>query len=193
MRSVVTQAVVTKGSKTWADLPVAAWIGLAFRLVLAGILGYAGFVKIIEPDGARLAVLAYRVFPVEWTPFLGWALPATEIGLALLLLIGLFTRWAAGVTALLMLGFIAGIISVWLRGYSIDCGCFGGGGDVSTEGVATRYLTEIARDVIFAAMAIWLVIRPRTKWSLDPSSPAIGPTDEDLQNDALQNEGTNPT
>ncbi len=180
MRSVVTQAAVTKGSKTWADLPGAAWIGLLFRLVLAGILGYAGFVKIIEPDGARLAVLAYRVFPVEWTSFLGWALPATEIGLALLLLIGLFTRWAAGVTALLMLGFIAGIISVWVRGYSIDCGCFGGGGDVSAEGVVTRYLTEIARDVIFAAMASWLVIRPCTKWSLDPSSPAIGPTYEDL-------------
>ena len=95
-------------------------IGLVFRLVLAGILGFAGLTKIFEPDGAKIAVMAYRVFPVEWTGFLGWALPALEILLAVLLLVGLFTRWAALVSGLLMVAFIIGIASVWIRGYSID-------------------------------------------------------------------------
>lgn len=142
-------------------------IGLVFRLVLAGILGYAGLIKVFEPQGARTAILAYRIFPPEWSTFLGWALPAVEILLAALLLVGLFTRWAAVLSGLLMVAFIAGIISVWVRGYSIDCGCFGGGGDISEEGRDVRYATEIARDLLFAGMAAWLAVRPRTLFSLD--------------------------
>lgn len=142
-------------------------IGLVFRLVLAGILGFAGLTKIFEEDGARTAIMAYRVFPVEWTGVLGWALPAMEILLAVLLLVGLFTRWAALLTGLLMVAFIAGIASVWIRGYSIDCGCFGGGGDITAEGRMWRYSSEILRDLMFAGMATWLVLRPRTLWSLD--------------------------
>lgn len=142
-------------------------IGLLFRLVLAGILGFAGLAKVFEPDGARTAVMAYRIFPPEWTSLLGWALPAFEILLAILLLLGLFTRWAALASGLLMVAFIAGIASVWVRGYSIDCGCFGGGGDVTAEGRTWRYTSEILRDLMFLGMSVWLVLRPRTLWSLD--------------------------
>ena len=154
-------------------------IGLVFRLVLAGILGFAGLTKIFEPDGAKIAVMAYRVFPVEWTGFLGWALPALEILLAVLLLVGLFTRWAALVSGLLMVAFIIGIASVWIRGYSIDCGCFGGGGDVTPEGRTWRYASEILRDLLFAGMAAWLTVRPRTLWSLDRES-VNRPVDDDV-------------
>ena len=88
--------------------------------------------------------------------------------LAILLLVGLFTRWAALVSGLLMAAFIAGIASVWIRGYSIDCGCFGGGGDITADGRTWRYSSEILRDLLFAGMAAWLVVRPRSLWSLDP-------------------------
>lgn len=142
-------------------------IGLVFRLVLAGVLIYAGGVKIFEPHGARDAILAYRVFPPSVAPFLGYALPAVEIGLGLLLLVGLFVRISGLVTALLMLGFVAGIASVWYRGYSIDCGCFGGGGDISPEGRASRYTVEIIRDSIFALMGFWLYKWPNTLLSLE--------------------------
>jgi len=142
-------------------------VGLVFRLVLAGVLGYAGLTKVFEDDGARTAIMAYRVFPVEWTSALGWALPTLEILLAGLLLVGLFTRWAALLTGLLMAAFIVGIASVWIRGYSIDCGCFGGGGDITAEGRTWRYSSEILRDLMFAGMAVWLTVRPRTLWALD--------------------------
>lgn len=157
---------------------VRAWIGTVLRVALAAILGYAGIVKLVEPDGARLAILAYRVFPVEWATFLGWALPIGEVVLAVLLLIGLFTRWAALLTALLMIGFIIGISSVWIRGYSIDCGCFGGGGDITGEGKTWRYTSEILRDLLFTAMALWLVRWPYTKLALD-GGPGFTYDDDD--------------
>jgi len=145
-----------------------SWIGTVLRLVLSAILFWSGLAKLLESNDARReAILAYRVFPPSWVDFLGWALPSLEVGLAALLLLGLFTRFAALATALLMLGFIVGISSVWIRGYSIDCGCFGGGGNVGEEGKAWRYTSELLRDFLFMGMAVWLVAWPTTKLSLD--------------------------
>ncbi|HEY7858212.1 MAG TPA: MauE/DoxX family redox-associated membrane protein [Candidatus Nanopelagicales bacterium] len=173
---------------------VRAWIGTVLRIALAGILGYAGIVKLLETNGAREAIIAYRVFPASWVTFLGWALPTAEVVLALLLLIGLFTRWAAVATALLMVGFIIGISSVWIRGYSIDCGCFGGGGDISGAGKTWRYTSEILRDLLFTGMAVWLVAWPRTKFSFDgPGRSAVTTEDSNDESDAVTGVGAEGT
>jgi len=158
------------GRRLWGNPAV----GLVFRVVLAGILGFAGVTKLVEPNGAREAIIAYRIpgMTGQVAGLLGWVLPAGEVLLAVLLLIGLFTRWAALATALLMVAFIVGIASVWARGYSIDCGCFGGGGDVDPDGKAWRYSSEILRDLLFAGMAVWLSVWPRTLLSLDRSPTA---------------------
>ena len=67
-------------------------------------------------------------------------LPFVEIALGVLLLIlGLATRLAAVVSAALLVVFIAGIASAWTRGLRIDCGCFGGGGDLAA-GQGPSYL-----------------------------------------------------
>lgn len=142
-------------------------LGLVIRVVLAGVLLYAGLIKLFEPHGARDAIMAYRLLPISWAPFLGYVLPLGEVLLGLLLLAGFFTRIAALLSSILMLLFIVGIISVWVRGYSIDCGCFGGGGDISPEGRAARYTQEIIRDFGFAGLGFWLVKWPLTWLSVD--------------------------
>jgi len=143
------------------------WISTIFRFVLAAVWLYAGGVKLFQPGGAREAIIAYRIFPASWVDFLGWALPAIEVGLGALLLIGLFTRIAAIASALLFTAFIIGISSVWIRGYSIDCGCFGGGGDITESGKTWRYTSELLRDALFTGMACWLAWWPHTKFALD--------------------------
>jgi len=137
--------------------------GLVSRLVLALVLLVAGGAKFFEGGfAAQRAINAYKVFPPSWAPFLGYALPGLEIVLGLLLLVGMFVRISSLITALLMTGFIAGIISVWVRGYSIDCGCFGGGGEVSGAGKNLRYAKEILRDLLFVGIAVRLAIWPHT-------------------------------
>jgi len=145
-----------------------AWIGLVFRLVLAGVLLYAGIIKLLEPNGAREAIVAYRIFGGDLPTILGWAMPIGEVILGILLLIGAFVRWAGFLTACLMTAFILGIASVWIRGYNIDCGCFGGGGDISGDGRNWRYTSEILRDLLFTGMGVWLTAWPRTRWALLP-------------------------
>jgi uncharacterized membrane protein YphA (DoxX/SURF4 family) len=81
--------------------------------------------------------------------------------------VGLFTRVAASAAALLMVVFIVGIISVWARGLSIECGCFNDGGVSASAINPYEYGREIFRDLILVGMAIWLVVWPRTLWALD--------------------------
>ena len=140
-------------------------VGLAARLLLGGVLIYAGAVKVGRPLTSERAVQAYEILPMELAGWIGLALPFVEIVLGVLLVLGLFTRPVAIVSTLLMVAFIVGIAQAWARGLTIDCGCFGGGGQVGAD--ETRYPQEIARDVGLALTGAWLCWRPRSLASLD--------------------------
>lgn len=140
-------------------------LALLARLGLAGVLLTSGVIKLLDPSGSVRAVRAYRLLPDDLVDVVGFGLPALEVGLGLLLLLGLSTRLAAVGAGLLMLVFVAGIASAWARGLSIDCGCFGGGGDIR-PGTAS-YALPLARDVGLLLGAVLLAWRPRTPLSLD--------------------------
>jgi uncharacterized membrane protein YphA (DoxX/SURF4 family) len=104
--------------------------------------------------------------PFDAARAVGAALPFVEIALGVLLLIGLATRLAAGVSAALLVAFITGISSAWARGLEIECGCFGGGGQLAA-GQSPSYGPEIARDVAFLALSAFLLVVPVTRLSVD--------------------------
>lgn len=136
------------------------------RLLLAGVWLYAGGSKVGDLDGSVRAVKAYRLLPATVAESVGAGLPLLEIGLGLLLLLGIATRLTAATSVVLLAAFVAGIASAWARGLRIDCGCFGSGGTLA--GAATpQYQLELARDGLFLAAAAVLLARPRTPWSVD--------------------------
>ena len=140
-------------------------VGTLARLFLGIVLIWAGATKVGHPLTAQRAVQAYEIFPDGLANTIGLALPFLEIILGALLVLGLFTRPVAIVSTLLMVAFIIGIAQAWARGLTIDCGCFGGGGEIGATD--TKYPLEIARDVAFALAGAWLWWRPRTLASLD--------------------------
>jgi len=125
----------------------------------------AGGLKVIDPQSSVAAVRAYRLLPSSLATIVGWGLPFAEIALGVLLLTGIATRLVAVVSAVLLLVFIAAVTSAAARGLSIDCGCFGGGGDVAPGQAA--YGIEILRDVGLLLLAVWLVWQPRSRLTLD--------------------------
>jgi uncharacterized membrane protein YphA (DoxX/SURF4 family) len=149
------------------------WLATAARLVLAGVLIAAGWLKLPHPDESVRAVRAYALLPESVVPSVGHGLPLLEIVIGLLLLVGFATRFAAAVAGLLMLAFIIGISSAWARGLTIDCGCFGGGGSVAAN--QTKYLQEILRDTGLLIAAGFLVIWPGSRLSLDPTPDSTPP------------------
>jgi uncharacterized membrane protein YphA (DoxX/SURF4 family) len=142
------------------------WLGTLVRLGLAAVWLFAGAAKVGDLAGSGRAVNAYQVMPFDVARIIGAALPFVEITLGLLLLVGFATRVVAAISSALLLVFIAGISSAWARGLSIDCGCFGSGGQLAA-GQSPSYAPEIARDIGFLVLAAFLLIWPLTRLSVD--------------------------
>jgi uncharacterized membrane protein YphA (DoxX/SURF4 family) len=167
---------VTAATGRAARLPAAPWwpwLATAGRAVLAAVWTWAALAKIADPDAAVRAVRAYRLLPEALVRPVAWGLPFVELALAVLLLTGLATRFAASVSAGLLAVYMVGIGSAWARGLRIDCGCFGGGGPSARVG-AGDYLLDLARDAALLAVAVALAWRPRSRLAL-----GAGPSPED--------------
>ena len=150
--------------KAWTE-KASPWIGLVARLVLGCALLAAGYFKVFTLDKSQMAVRAYELLPIGFANVLGIVLPFTEIVLGLLLIIGAVIRYMAILGGAIMFIFIVAIASAWARGLTIDCGCFGGGGQVAAN--ETKYLQEIVRDAGLLLLALFLVRYSVTRFSLD--------------------------
>ena len=176
---------MTAVSRVCSLLPAVSTLA---RWALAVVWGYAGLSKVADPEATVRAVRAYRLLPEPAVLVMGYGLPFLEIGLAVLLLFGLATRVLGSISALLFVAFIVGVASAWARGLAIDCGCFGGGGQIDPG--ATRYVQEIIRDVGFLAMAAWLIVFPQSRLAVESRlAPAGGSGDVDDTDDGAEDDG----
>ena len=141
------------------------WLGLLARLIVGGVWIVAGALKVTDPNTSIQAVKAYDLLPTSVVEPVGYLLPALELVVGLALVLGVMTRGAATISALLFVAFIIGIASAWARGLEIDCGCFGGGG--ADPDAASKYPWEIARDVGLLALSGYLVWLRSSRLSLD--------------------------
>ncbi|WP_248964896.1 MauE/DoxX family redox-associated membrane protein [Sphaerisporangium perillae] len=146
--------------------PAVPWVTTVARLVVAGVLIVAGWLKIGTPALSVQAVQAYELLPAQVATAVGYGLPIVEIVVGVLLVVGLLTRAAGVVSALLMLAFVVGIASAWARGLRIDCGCFGGGGKLAA-GQSPSYFWEILRDGGLFLLGAWIVRFAPGRLSLD--------------------------
>ena len=143
------------------------WISLAARLILGGVILYAGLIKIGDLAQSVVAVKAYQLpIPLWMITTIGYLMPIAEIVLGAVIVAGLFTRWTALLGGIMMVVYIALISSAWARGLSIDCGCLTPGGFL-TPGEKTQYLQDILRDIGLLACAVWLVLWPHSPLSVD--------------------------
>jgi uncharacterized membrane protein YphA (DoxX/SURF4 family) len=109
---------------------------LVGRLILGGILLYAGYAKIAMPTihprppiGVALSFFAlqvdsYQMLPPSGVNFVAHTLPFAEIALGLLLIFGIGLRIWATLISLLMAGFFLTVLRGYLLHLEINCGCF---------------------------------------------------------------------
>jgi len=141
------------------------WLTLLARLILGAVLLVAGALKVPNLPKSAMAVRAYEMLPIPMANFLGYTLPWIEIGLGLLLIVGVTVKISGGLGGLTMLAFIIAIAQAWARGLSIDCGCFGGGGTIDPED--TKYLSEIIRDIGLMGLGIFLYLYPKGRFAIE--------------------------
>lgn len=114
---------------------------------------------------SRLTVRSYQLLPDGLADVVGNVLPFVELALAALLLLGLGTRVAAVLTGILLLGFVVGVSSLWIRGIDAACGCFGT--SLLSDGSQASYPLIVARDVALLLVAAFVASVPHSRWSLD--------------------------
>jgi uncharacterized membrane protein YphA (DoxX/SURF4 family) len=144
------------------------WLTLLFRLILGGVLLVAGALKVTDPYSSATSVRAYQILPVDLANFLGFVLPFAEVAIGIFLIVGIWVRLNAIAGGALMIMFIFAISQAWIRGISLDCGCFGNGGLLESDDLPVwNYTLEIARDIVLAAFAVYIYRFPQGKLGLD--------------------------
>jgi uncharacterized membrane protein YphA (DoxX/SURF4 family) len=144
------------------------WITLLFRLILGGVLVAAGWLKVFNTYESKASVRAYDLLPVGAANLLGTVLPSLEIGLGLLIILGIWSRMMALIGTGLMIIFVIAISQAWIRGLPINCGCFGNGG-ITADGKVNNwtYFSEILRDLGLIVCGIYIYRNPVGKLALD--------------------------
>lgn len=149
--------------RKWSETTLGTLLSIACRFGLAIIWLVSGYQKMANPLGFRQSIEAYELFSPKMVEIISLLLPPTEVLLGLFFLVGLFLTPVAAVSALIMVGFIAGVTSAAVRGLQIDCGCFSAGdGEPSSLGLV------ILRDIAFLAMALWVIKFPYRRFALHP-------------------------
>lgn len=141
------------------------WASALGRVLLAAVFAWAGLAKAADLALSRLTVRSYQLLPDQLADLIGNVLPFVELALALLLLLGLGTRIAGVLSALVLLAFIFGVSSLWIRGIEAACGCFGT--SLLSDGNPASYPLILARDLgllFLASLVAWV---PRSRWSVD--------------------------
>jgi putative oxidoreductase len=143
-----------------------AWVSLLFRLMLGGIFITAGLAKIADPVRYLFTLREFRLLPGILEAFLAVYLPWLEFILGLGILLGVLLRTSALLIAGLNGMFILAIGSVMVRGFEIDCGCFGLLADLlplpdMADGLA------VIRNLIFVAMGLTISRSRGSIWTLE--------------------------
>jgi uncharacterized membrane protein YphA (DoxX/SURF4 family) len=146
-------------------------IVLAFRLLLAIVFLLAGASKVTQPWVFVHTVENYGMLPAGVARPFGLALPWVEMLLGLYLLIGLFTRVTAIVTAALLAMFMVALATQLARGGTgIGCGCFSGLNNsivTTLAGGSTIGSWDLIRDGLLLLVALAVAAAPRPLLAVD--------------------------
>ena len=137
------------------------WLVLVLRLVIGGIFIVAGASKVGNAAQFAAQIAGFRLLPEALVAPLAVMLPYWEMLLGALVVLGLFTRVAAGIAVVLLVLFDAAIASAVVRGMTVSCGCFG-----PNDATVTTW-AEVARDAIFVVLALIIALRPPGALALD--------------------------
>lgn len=116
---------------------------------LAGVLAYAGIAKALDPAQFALELENYRFLPSMLTPALALYVPWLEIACAGGLLHAAWRRGAWLIALGLCIGFWVFVLSAWMRGLDVTCGCLGGASASPLTG-----LTVLRTSLLLAVAAV---------------------------------------
>lgn len=109
---------------TTRDALTHPWLTIRVQLALGVIFIVAALPKLLDPPSFAHMIYNYRLVPGGVINLAALIMPWLEILCGLALVIGVWTRPARDLIALMLIFFIVAISINIFRGNAIDCGCF---------------------------------------------------------------------
>jgi len=139
-------------------------VTLLLRLGLGALWMYAGVMKLRDPQQFFEDVRNFKITGWDLSMLIAIYLPWLEavVGTALV-----FRRWIAGASALsgiMAFVFLGAIVSAWVRGLDISCGCFG-----HDDANRTNYPLHVGMNVVLLAVSA-LIFRLEYRLSARPAT-----------------------
>jgi uncharacterized membrane protein YphA (DoxX/SURF4 family) len=124
---------------------------LVLRLLLGLVFAYAAYTKLRQPWMLfAMSIDAYQILPQWAVLLLGHWLPWVELAIGVCLIAGVLLRYTAAAASVLLVAFFALMTRAFLKGMSIDCGCFGLGETITAA--------TLLRDGLLLALSITLTV-----------------------------------
>ena len=123
------------------------------RRIVAWLFGavfiYAGFLKARDPQLFLMHIRAFRMLPDPYAAWLALFLPWLEIFNGLAVIMGCMRQGALLLLNVCLVTFIIVLLTAWLRGLDIECGCFG-------DTFKTSVRIELAIDGVLLVAGLWV-------------------------------------
>lgn len=122
-------------------------------VALGGLFVYAGAIKIGDPGVLLADIEGYRLlpYPAAWVAAL--FLPPFEILCGIALWVPSWRRTAALILGALMAAFTVALVSAWVRGLDISCGCFGKAESGESSNLGLLVLRDLA--ILAGLLMVW--------------------------------------
>lgn len=137
---------------SWPKGKFFSWV---LRVILAAVFLFAGIVKSTASEQFLVALAPFTFVPEALLFPLSFWLPIAEVLIGLLLLIPHTHRLGAALALALLLVFVAVLAWALSQGIIVSCSCFG----EDDEPSAWKMMVTILRDLVLAAMALWLLLQ----------------------------------
>ncbi|MBL8763408.1 MAG: DoxX family membrane protein [Phycisphaerae bacterium] len=144
---------VPSSASTAAHAPsgAAGVAALVCRLLLGGLFVVSGLAKLTDPQLFAHAIKAFKILPDHLIVLSTFAVPWTELVIALFLILGWWTRAAGWLALLVLAAFTVGIASVLARGIHAECACFGA---IKLLCTGPMGVCHLVRNAILMALAV---------------------------------------
>jgi len=132
---------------------------LLARFILGAVFIYASLDKIADPVSFSTNIDNYHISPIAINNLAALILPWIELIIGLSLITGVFLDGASILTIGLLAFFIFIITQAYMRGISLECGCFKTAVDPSLGDLKQEMLWRIFEDILFLVLAIIVYFR----------------------------------
>jgi putative oxidoreductase len=127
-----------------------AYASIIARVLLGGLLFYAGFNKLQDVPKFAQDIANFRLLSESLNHLLAIVLPWNEIVVGAMLIVGIWTRAVSLASLFFFTVFAIAVTSAIARNLNIECGCLGNA-DASKVGMQT-----LAKDAVGLALALYI-------------------------------------